>query len=515
MPDFRYEGVSFFGTSANSVFRFRRRDTGVHFYTSSVAEYNNTLQNLSATYEYEGWAGFYATTNQDSSALQPVYRFYDAGSGSHFFTASEGERDAVSATLPNFRYEGVAFYVGQSLPLPPAPSGALDEDWYLRAYPDVRDAVIAGTITARTHYEAFGRNEGRLPNDLAALAGNDSFTAYDSAPGFVRVLNGGAGNDVLDGLDDHGVQGGTPTGGWSDADDRLFGETGDDSLMGAQNDSLDGGSGNDSYTIHSGGVHIMEGLDSGADTLLVREDRVSGAYDYVLPANVELMRLAVSDIPAGTRPTFTGSAGSDFIAASSSYGALRIVGGSGDDTLNGGSGGAVLEGGEGNDYLVAGAQYLLGRFTIVNTSGSDTMDGGAGNDTLAAWCGDDRLTGGTGRDTLLIDLGAGPNVLWQDSSAPTSVFSLYLTWRTGTTTVTDFTPGEDVLSFRHTSLGLSDVMARFQDRATGSPAVQASFDVRELGLDLTGATAPYTFTLVLEGLTTAQMSTSWFSVSAS
>lgn len=68
----------------------------------------------------------------------------------------------------------MAFYARPTPPLPPAPSGAFDETWYLQAYPDVRDAVNGGWMTARTHYDAFGRREGRLPNDMAALDGKGS-----------------------------------------------------------------------------------------------------------------------------------------------------------------------------------------------------------------------------------------------------------------------------------------------------------------------------------------------------
>ncbi|WP_431857453.1 hypothetical protein [Azospirillum sp.] len=514
MPDFGYEGVAFINFAGNAVARFRRRDTGAHFYTASSTERDYILQSLSSVYELEDYSAFNAYDTQESSALAPVYRFFDASSGNHFFTASEAERGAVVATLPKFQAEGVAFYVSVMPALPPVPTGSLDEDWYLRAYPDVREAVNAGTITVRTHYDVFGRQEGRLPNDMAALAGNDSFIAFDSAPGFVRVLNGGSGDDSLDGIDDHGVVGGTMMGGLSDADDRLFGESGDDTLYGAQNDTLDGGSGNDVYYIHSGGARVTEGRDGGTDTLTVREDSVSGAFNYTIPNNVEVMRLSVSGLANGARPTFTGTAGNDFIAGSSSSGALHITGGAGDDTLNGGAGGAIVDGGDGDDYLVAAAQYATGRITIVLTSKADTLDGGAGNDTLVAWCGDDRLTGGAGRDAVLIDIGAAPNTLWKDVSAPDIVSPISLSWTAGTTTVTDFTPGEDVLSFRHTTLSLGDIMARFQDRGGGTTAVQASFDTGELGLTLAGNQMPGTFTLVLEGLTKTQVSSGWFSLSS-
>ncbi|GJE72962.1 hypothetical protein CHKEEEPN_4523 [Methylorubrum podarium] len=39
-----------------------------------------------------------------------MYRFFNAKTNGHFFTISEAERDQVRANLPDFRYEGIAFY---------------------------------------------------------------------------------------------------------------------------------------------------------------------------------------------------------------------------------------------------------------------------------------------------------------------------------------------------------------------------------------------------------------------
>lgn len=43
-----------------------------------------------------------------------VYRFYNRRAGTHFYTASDAERNTVMATLGGtYTYEGTAFYVGQ------------------------------------------------------------------------------------------------------------------------------------------------------------------------------------------------------------------------------------------------------------------------------------------------------------------------------------------------------------------------------------------------------------------
>ncbi|MDR6773416.1 hypothetical protein [Azospirillum sp. BE72] len=521
--DMTYEGVAFLqGGGAStpvSVARFIRLDTGEHFYTASVIERDYIIQNMSDNFRLEDSQAFLVSETQDYQFSQAVYRFLDTATGNHFFTASESERDGVMATLPSYRYEGVAFYAQPTPPLPPAPSGNFDEAWYLQAYPDVRDAVDAGRMTARVHYDVFGKREGRMPNDMAALAGNDHWIAFDSAPGHVRILNGGSGDDILDGTDVYGIVAGTMMGGYSDYDDVLFGETGNDTLYGAQNDTLNGGSGNDTYIVHSSGVLVTEGADAGIDEVVLMEDSISGYFSYSMPANVERLRVTVQVDVSAPMLTITGSAGDDWIGAGRTNTPLRVLGGDGNDTLNGGygrGGGAIVEGGAGNDYLLAAATTSARVWSYLQ-SGSDTLIGGDGDDTLVAWSGDDRLTGGAGADTFLVDLGSAPNVLWQDPNAWTSNPSpsdgySSISWNgAGVTTVMDFQPGADVLSFRHTSLSLSDVMARFNDRTDGQ-GVQASFTTTELGLPL-ASYANNTFTLSLDGLSRSQVSANWFSVS--
>ena len=55
-----------------------------------------------------------AGTAQDVTHRTAVYRFYNATTGGHFFTASAPQRDWVIAAIPAFNYEGVAFYAYDS-----------------------------------------------------------------------------------------------------------------------------------------------------------------------------------------------------------------------------------------------------------------------------------------------------------------------------------------------------------------------------------------------------------------
>jgi hypothetical protein len=87
------------------VFRFYNNQTGVHFYTASANERDSVLSNL-GQFSYEGRA---FTVHDDAVGTQAVYRFWNTTTGTHFYTASTVERDHVQQTLSNFKFEGPAF----------------------------------------------------------------------------------------------------------------------------------------------------------------------------------------------------------------------------------------------------------------------------------------------------------------------------------------------------------------------------------------------------------------------
>lgn len=82
----------------------------------------------------------------------------------------------------------------------------------------------------------------------------------------------------------------------SEADDVLYGYGGRDQLDGGGGTNLlYGGSGNDTYFVHSSGDLVIEAADEG-------NDAVNAYFDYILPDNLETLRLY-----AGT--TGTGNSG--------------------------------------------------------------------------------------------------------------------------------------------------------------------------------------------------------------
>jgi len=111
---YRYEGLSYTidtSIAANSLplYRFYNMRTGTHFYTASEAEKNNVVATMSSTYHLDGVA--YTVSSYNASAT-PVYRFYNVRTGTHFYTADGNEKASVIANLgATYRYEGPAFYI--------------------------------------------------------------------------------------------------------------------------------------------------------------------------------------------------------------------------------------------------------------------------------------------------------------------------------------------------------------------------------------------------------------------
>ncbi len=96
--------ASVFSSSADplNIYRFYNTQTGTHFYSNSPTERNAVL-NTADQFLYEG-VGFKALAKGDD----PVYRFYNANTGTHFYTIDAKERDAVKA-LAGFQFEGIAY----------------------------------------------------------------------------------------------------------------------------------------------------------------------------------------------------------------------------------------------------------------------------------------------------------------------------------------------------------------------------------------------------------------------
>jgi len=93
--------------SLSPIHRFYNKRNGSHFYTASEAEKESVIANLSAIYALDGVA-----YRVSSAYATPLHRFYNKQNGSHFYTASEAEKESVIANLSAiYSYDGVAYKV--------------------------------------------------------------------------------------------------------------------------------------------------------------------------------------------------------------------------------------------------------------------------------------------------------------------------------------------------------------------------------------------------------------------
>lgn len=91
------------------VYRFFDKNYGTHFFTASQSERDTivaTRPDLAP--EGIGLAAVDPASGDPNSA--PVYRFFDKVYGTHFFTASAAETAGVIATRSDLTFEGVGFY---------------------------------------------------------------------------------------------------------------------------------------------------------------------------------------------------------------------------------------------------------------------------------------------------------------------------------------------------------------------------------------------------------------------
>ncbi|GKT25731.1 trypsin-like peptidase domain-containing protein [Acidovorax sp. SUPP3334] len=90
-----------------AVYRFFNSSTGSHFFTASAGERDFVINTYPA-FAYEGVA-FYAYGGA-TAGQSAVYRFFNKSNGAHFYTIDAGERDFVRATYPSFEDEGPIWY---------------------------------------------------------------------------------------------------------------------------------------------------------------------------------------------------------------------------------------------------------------------------------------------------------------------------------------------------------------------------------------------------------------------
>lgn len=117
-PDFwTYQGLAFhacadkYNADLAPVYRFWSARLGAHFYTISKAERDWLISKCSYTWAYEGTAYYAYPEDKHPAECVPVYRFWNPVEGNHFFTISESEKESLKKKSNKWTYEGIAFYV--------------------------------------------------------------------------------------------------------------------------------------------------------------------------------------------------------------------------------------------------------------------------------------------------------------------------------------------------------------------------------------------------------------------
>ena len=93
-------------TTNATVYRFYNNSSQSHFYTASESERDSIISNL-PNLTYEGPT--FEVADSTNSAAIDIYRLYNTDTGSHFYTASQEEVTFIGATLPQYTYEGAAY----------------------------------------------------------------------------------------------------------------------------------------------------------------------------------------------------------------------------------------------------------------------------------------------------------------------------------------------------------------------------------------------------------------------
>ena len=109
---FSYEGIGFNtpNNGTQALYRFYSSSKDSHFYTASEAE-KNALVAPSSGYAFEGTVGNVLASGSVVATSTPVYRLFNAGSGKHLFTIDQLERSNLLASSTGWVNEGIGFNV--------------------------------------------------------------------------------------------------------------------------------------------------------------------------------------------------------------------------------------------------------------------------------------------------------------------------------------------------------------------------------------------------------------------
>ena len=278
---------------------------------------------------------------------------------------------------------------------------------------------------------AQGHTRQAVVPDIENLRGSEHDDILIGDPG-ANELNGGGGNDVMDGREGNDRLLGDDSfmiffGSSTSGDDRLNGGAGDDWLEGGGGaDELRGGPGMDtaSYRSFSGAVEVRlydgtaQGGQAEGDTFVgtktVEYVNTEGSSQEIMVPDIEnLFGSTNNDILAGDFRLnwIDGLGGNDLLYGGPDGGPDFLFGGDGDDKVYGGKGDDRLLGGHGDDLLKGGpgTDYLDFEMEVVDRERSNEFEIHFKIERFDY--GDDRLEGGAGGDYFYFYPDGGDDVI--------------------------------------------------------------------------------------------------------
>jgi Ca2+-binding RTX toxin-like protein len=262
--------------------------------------------------------------------------------------------------------------------------------------------------------------------DLNANGGEDSVTAERGFDTLKLDVEGGEGNDNLDGGDAADLLSGGPGNDTLTGDDNPAftrdisrGDAGDDTMVwngGDDDDINEGGADNDNAQVN--GAAAGEEFTVKPSALVAGGVRFDRLTDPPGPFNIEIS----GDTE---RLDLNANGGEDSVTADPGFDTLKldVEGGEGNDNLDGGDAADLLSGGPGNDRLTGDDNPAFTQDVSLGDAGDDTMVWNPGDD-------DDVNEGGPDNDTTEVNGGDGPEDF---EVGPSPVNGRVLFQRTGPT----------------------------------------------------------------------------------
>lgn len=96
---------------SNAVFRFFNSGSGTHFYTGSAAEADSVIRNQDG-FSYEGIS--FDKSGVSASDAIDVFRLYNSATNTHFYTSSQAEATTILENISTFSLDGTAYQAHSS-----------------------------------------------------------------------------------------------------------------------------------------------------------------------------------------------------------------------------------------------------------------------------------------------------------------------------------------------------------------------------------------------------------------